>query len=301
MPYELKIPLEVFLILFVGLFSSRYLQAKGLSHWLYRRFSPLMRRFHIPPVFALVFFTSMAAGFAGEALLALAVKEGSVRREDLIPGLMLINFPVFFSFTPLVVAITLPLVGWVGLAYLAVQLSISLVVSLTGALIFWFRGLQESEEGAFVDTGSRTVADIARESFKMSLRVSLVVLVSLTVVHLLFSAGAMDKLKLLLSGIRFRCMGPDIAPIYLAHAFHIAAGAVVAGKLMARGLSPFKVLLGMVWGYVLGVPIRGITNIMPRYCAMYGVRDGVRAWFVVQVYRGAVGVVAALIICGVVC
>ena len=305
MPYFVKVPLEVFVILLGGLFVSRYLQGRGVAGWLESRFSPVFVRFGIPREFVLIFFTSLVAGFAGEALLALVLNEGRIDERELIPGLMFINFPVFFSFAPLVIAITVPLVGWVGLAYLCVQLFISLVVSLTGMLVFYRMrragsGRPVKSDLAEVAPEPKSAMEAFKESLRMSLRVSAVVMASLFVIHFLFKFGVMDVVKGFFSRIPLRCLSADVMSISLAHALHLAAGAVVAGRLMDLGLPPGKVLLGMVWGYVFGVPIRGLINILPRYTAMYGVKRGARAWMFVQLFRGMVGVVVGLILCGVV-
>ena len=293
-----KVPFEVFLILFLGVFIARYAEFRGFSKRVEEKFRGLFVLLGVPPQLITVFFISLLAGFAGEAMLSLMVSENRIDRRDVIPGLMFINFPIFFSFVPLVLAITVPLVGVVGLYYVVAQLAISLVITLTGVLWFKLRRGRDTSHSAseFLYSKEGGAKEAAKDAFRVSVKVSLVVFFAIALVHFLFKMGAVNYFIKLVSRVHFGCFPPKIMPISLAHALHLAAGAVVAGKLLPE-LKGKLVLLGMLWGYVLGTPVRGAVNILPRYCALFGVPQGVKAWLVVQLYRSMVGAAFAVMIC----
>lgn len=147
------------------------------------------------------------------------------------------------------------------------------------------------------NASNKNVKEIAKESFKVSLKVSLVVLFAVSAIHFLSEMGFVQLMIKAASRLDFRCFPHEVMPVSFAHALHLAAGAAVGGKLLAMGIPGKKILLGMLWGYVLGTPIRGAINILPRYCALFGVSRGFRAWCTVQLFRSLVGATFAICFC----
>ncbi len=297
-PFTLiRILFNVFSVLFVGVFVARLLDARGVTRGLEARFGPLLEAFHIPRPLVMAFFTAFFAAFASEALISLFVKEGRLEKEDIIPGLMLIDFPNFVSFAPLILAITVPLVGRAGLYYLMIQLSISAVMTTAGALAFSLRKRAHHTEVEPMDPAPCGVKGALKEAAFISLRVTFVVFVALCAVYVLSRLGVMEVALRKAACLRLPCLGPKVLPISVAHALHVAAGAAVARDMMARGLAAHLVALGMVWGYVLGTPFRGMRLGIPRYCALFGVKEGIKTWAVVQSLRCAVAALAAALMC----
>lgn len=292
-----KIVANVFVILFFGLLVAKLLDAKGASSRLEKRFGPFLRKMHIPGELVMAFFTAMFAGFAGEAFIASLVEERRLPEKMLVPGVMFIDFPNFFSFSPLILAITVPLVGMVGVYYLATQLFISLILTCTGAVLIYRMGEKNEYNSKKQNEQKRIdILKMLKDTLKVTLRVSLIVAVALCAVYALFYYGVIDRMLEVLASVGIPCLGSKALSISIAHAMHIAAGAAVAGKFLKAGLTPKAALAGMVWGYVLGTPIRGLRLVLPRYCSLFGLKNGVKTWLCVQLYRCFVAMCVALML-----
>ena len=299
MPLKLipRIVANVFVILFIGLSAAKLLDAKGASSGLERRFGPFLRKMHIPGELVMAFFTAMFAGYAGEAFIASLVEEKRIPEKMLVPGIMFIDFPNFFSFSPLVLAITVPLVGMVGVYYLAAQLFISLVLTCTGAVLIYRMGEKNAYAGRKHNQQKRIdILGILKDTLKVATKVSLIVAVALCAVYVLFYYGVINHMLKVLASVGIPCLGSKALSVSIAHAMHIAAGAAVAGKFLKAGLAPKAALAGMIWGYVLGTPIRGLRLVLPRYCSLFGWKNGVKTWLCVQLYRCFVAMCVALML-----
>ncbi|NPA15198.1 MAG: hypothetical protein GXO44_01465 [Deferribacteres bacterium] len=284
--FAVKTALKVFVILFVGLSGARYLERKGLSRILEKKFAGILKRAGIPEALIMPFVTAFFAGFAGEALVAISFEKGKITEKEIIPAMMLIDFPIYTSFVPLLTGITVPLAGKVGLMYIGLQLVVSFIMSLTGAFIFWIKKGKTAKQQVFtVEKLKSKKESIVKESLFISLRITGIVFVALVAISFLYKWGVINTITNLINHVKIPFFEPEMAPIAAAHAFHIAAAAAVAGKLVKEGLSPTTAVLGMMWGNLIGTPIRGARLVIPRYSAMFGFRRGVKIWLINQGYR----------------
>ncbi len=285
----LKTSLKVFFIIFFGLTGARYLEKKGLAERLEKKFSKNLKALGIPDYMIFPFITAFFAGFAGEALVALAFEQKKIKENELIPCMMLIDFPLYFSFVPLLLGITVPLAGKVGLYYIGLQLTVSLIMTCTGVLIFYLRKKSSNrikDAISHIPYPEKTEEkNIVKDSLRVSVKITVIVFTALVLVSILYKMGLINLITKAINHIHVPFFKPEMAPITAAHALHIAAAAAVAGKMVSKGLDPFTATLGMMWGNFVGTPIRGMRLVIPRYAGMFGTKRAVKLWCINQVYR----------------
>ncbi len=296
--FAIKTAFKVFIILFFGLSGARYLEKKGFSHVLERKFSKILKKLGIPDALIMPFVTAFFAGFAGEALVSISFEKGKLSEREIIPSMMLLDFPIYTSFVPLLIGITVPLAGKVGIMYIMLQLIVSFTMSLTGAFIFWIRKNNKAPYD-LVTSESKTFKrkdNILMESLIISFKITCIVFAALVAVSFLYKWGVIKAITKAINRVRIPFFEAKMAPIAAAHAFHIAAAAAVAGKLVKEGLSPITAVLGMMWGNFIGTPIRGARLVIPRYSAMFGFKRGIKLWCVNQGYRAFLVFVVIVIV-----
>ena len=268
---------KVTLMVFGGVMLGKILEERGWTRF-FRHFTrPILKFARLPLYCEGALITSLVSGFAGDALLSLQYRDKNLNARQVILATMILNLPLFISFVPLLVGIVYPLTGWVGLVYLATQITASLglmaVATGIGRLTFpppnndQPEGAQGESMNPIPQVLKRATTDAAKVTFRILLIAGPIMGLVFYLVDIGFFQGLQQSIA---SHIRFPGLPPQALAITAAHALHIAGGAAVAGGLLKANLvTPKEALLAMILGNVIGTPFRNLRMALPRYLALY--------------------------------
>ncbi len=293
--------IKVAIMVFGGVILGKVMEEKGWTRFFRRVTRPILKAAHLPLCCEGALVTALVSGFAGDALLSLHYRDRELSPREVVLASMILNLPLFLSFVPLLIGIVYPLTGWVGLAYLATQVTASLGLMVAAMVIGHFafppppRNEPPSKEEGDSIPITRVLVKAMRDAGQVTFKILIIAGPIMGLVFYLVNMGFFQGLqKSLISRIHFPGLSPQALAITAAHTLHIAGGAAVAGGLLkAHLVSPKEALLAMVLGNVIGTPFRSIRMALPRYLALYPPRlaitiilctQGVRVLMVLGVY-----------------
>lgn len=258
-----------------GVFTGKVMEEKGWFRFFALLTRPLLKLARLPQCCSSAIVMAFASGYAGEALLSLHYRDGELSKVQVVVASMILNLPLYLSFIPLLIGIIYPLAGWPGMVYLAVQLLTSLFLMglalLASPHLFpeWEEGEEELPERRV--SLRKVVLISAKDAIFVTAKILLITGPVMGLTFLLVNMGFFQGLQeSILAYIKFPGLSPQGLTISVAHAFHIAGGAAVAGSLLKAHLIGAKeVVLAMMLGNVIGTPFRSLRLALPRYMALY--------------------------------
>lgn len=293
--------IKVALMVFGGVILGKVLEERGWTRFFRHLTRPILRFARLPMYCEGALITSLVSGFAGDALLSLQYRDNNLTAKQVTLATMILNLPLFLSFVPLLVGIVYPLTGWVGLAYLATQITASLGLMAVATVISHFtfpppdndriEAAQMESMRPMLYVLKRATTDAAKVTFRILLIAGPIMGLVFYLVNVGFFQGLQQSIA---SHIHFPGLPPQALAITAAHALHIAGGAAVAGGLLkAHLVTPKEALLAMVLGNVIGTPFRSLRMALPRYLALYPPKlaiaivlytQGIRCFVVLLIY-----------------
>jgi hypothetical protein len=277
----------------VGLFLGMVIESAGLTARLGRAAAPLLRfgrlRDPAPLAFTVSFFSSVTAG----ALLANAYQDKAISRRELVLSALILTFPAFFTHLPSMLFTITPLVGRLGIYYLAILLAADLL--RTSAYLVYGRlrlppppppeTMPEARPSPswpqiLTDTGAK---------FLSRLHKILVITIPVFVAVFLAQEGGLfdllrDRLTLLLKGTQIPVQALSILIFSLAA--ETTGGFAAAGALLeSSALSPPAVLLTLLLGTILASPMRALRHQLPYYLGVFSPQLGLRLMILAQLFR----------------
>ena len=292
------------IMVWLGVFGGRLLEESGNATFIHRLTRPLTRFAKLPPFCGTAMTSAFFAGFSGDALLGGFFKENRISERQVILASMMLNLPFYISFIPMLVGIVYPLMGHVGLVYLAIQVGVSAGVTIVAVIVGHFLH-GDVESAGVVDTLfpqplplTEAARKASREAFRMTLRIMLIAAPILAAVVLLVEHNLFSWLQQAIPAwVKIPGVPPVGLPGVVAQGFHISSGAAVTGSVLhLRLITPKQALLIMLVGNLLGTPFRSLRIMLPTYLAVYGRRVGIRVLFSVQGVRVCLVMVAYLLV-----
>jgi hypothetical protein len=292
---------KVAVMVFGGVVLGKVIEEKRWTRF-FRVFTrPILKTAHLPIYCEGALITALISGYAGDALLSFHYREGKLSAQQAILSSMILNFPLFLSFIPLIIGIVYPLMGWAGLIYIGCQILASFGLMLTAMATGRLKFPPETwEDDKNNDQGPlppiyKVLKRALRESFYITFRIILITAPVMGLVFYLVNVGFFQDLqRALASHLLFPGLSPSALTVSAAHAVHIAGGAAVAGALLQGGIITTKeAVLSMLLGNAVGTPFRSLRLNFPRYAALYPTRlalsiilttQGVRVVMVLLIY-----------------
>ena len=284
--------LRLSLAIGVGLLLGIFIENANLTARLGRVFAPFLRFGHLKEPSAAAFTAAFFSSVAASTLLMNAYKDGIISRRELVISALILTFPAFFAHLPSMFFIITPLVGVLGVYYLAILLGGDIL--RTGAYLLYSRLTLPPYEPALAPPASRETTwkeiwQATTGKFLSRLYTILVITIPVFVAVFLAQEGGLftwvnRQLTVLLKGTQVPVEAVSILVFSLAA--EATGGFAAAGALLSsQALSPAAVLFTLILGTIISSPMRAIRHQLPFYLGVYTPNLGLRLMILSQVFR----------------
>jgi len=284
--------LRLSLAIGVGLLLGIFIENANLTARLGRVFAPFLRFGHLKEPSAVAFTTAFFSAVAASTVLMNAYQDRVISRRELMISALTLTFPAFFAHLPSMFFIITPLVGVLGLYYLAILLGGDILRTTAYLLVGRFT-LPPYQPVALAPASQpsswKEVWQATRDKFFTRLYSILVITIPVFVAVFLAQEGGLftwlkNHLTLLLKGSQIPVEAVSILIFSLAA--EAAGGFAAAGALLAgQALSPAAVLFTLILGTIISSPMRAIRHQMPFYLGVYTPKLGLRLMILSQLFR----------------
>ncbi len=277
----------------VGLALGLFLENAGLTARVGRLAAPVLKFGHLREPSALAFTTAFFSAVSASAILMNAHQDQVISRRELMVSALILTFPAFFAHLPSMFFIITPLVGVLGVYYLAILLGADLLRTL--AYLLYGRLTLPPYRPAPVAAADlprapwRQVLRDTRQKFLTRLYNILVLTIPIFVAVFLAQEGGLfewlkEHLARVLAGIDLPVEAFSI--LLFALAAETTGGFAAAGALLTQGtLSPGTVLFTLILGTIISSPMRAVRHQLPFYLGIYTPALGLRLMILSQLFR----------------
>jgi hypothetical protein len=277
----------------VGLFLGMVIEGAGLTARLGRAAMPLLRFGHLRESSALAFTAAFLSAITASTVLMNAYRDQKIFRQELTVSALLLSLPTFFAHLPTMFFTITPLLGRLGIYYLAVLLAANLLRT-TGYLIYGRLTLPapprpETAPAPSAHPPWRVIWQETREKFLARLHTILVI--TIPVFAAVFLAQELGFFTLLRNLLTSTLRGTQIpvqalSILIFSLAAETTGGYAAAGAILQSGaMSPAAVLLTLLLGTILASPMRAVRHQLPYYLGVFTPRLGFRLMVLSQVFR----------------
>jgi len=277
----------------VGLLAGMVIESAGLTARLGSLAAPLLRFGHLREPSALAFTATFFSAISASTLLMNSYQDRAISRRELILSSLILTFPAFFAHLPTLFFTITPLLGLLGIVYLAILLAAD--VLRTAAYLLYGRlalpappvtppALQAHQPPSW--------SRIWQESWEKFLgRLHRILMITIPVYVAVFLAQEMGlfdalrlKLTLVLKGTQIPVQALSILAFSLAA--EATGGFAAAGAFLeSKALSPATVLLTLLLGTILSSPMRAVRHQLPYYLGVFTPSLGLRLMVLSQLFR----------------
>ncbi|MGQ9689540.1 MAG: hypothetical protein ACUVXF_12260 [Desulfobaccales bacterium] len=276
----------------IGLLLGIFIESADFTARLGRLFAPLLRFGHLKEPSALAFTSAFFSAVTASTVLMNAYQDGTISRRELVLSGLILTFPAFFAHLPTLFFIITPLVGVLGVYYLAILLGGD-VLRTAAYLLYGRLTLPPYQPRPLPPTGRQvTWGEIwraTRSKFISRLYAILIITIPVFVAVFLAQEGGLftllnERLAALLRGTPIPAEAVSILVFSLAA--EATGGFAAAGALLtAQALSPGAVLFTLLLGTIISSPMRAIRHQMPYYFGVYTPALGLRLMILSQFFR----------------
>lgn len=230
---------------------------------------------------SLALLAMVADATAGKSMLAAFYHGGTVRREEVVPALLMGTFPtvlgesLFRVHLPTAIVLLGPVIGGI---YTGLNILSTLIQTL-GAVI-WLNivgrkapGIMgEEEEPAPLTFGRQTLRAGVVKAVHPLRRIIPITVAATLLFFALYATGVVDLIAALFAPLLalIGVPGESIAAI-VAQALHFSAGYAVVGSLMTAGLlSTEQALITLIAGSMVVITMIYVKYSVPMYLALFG-------------------------------
>lgn len=202
--------------------------------------------------FTLSFFNTVVA----YSFLSQAWRERRIDDREVIALSLLISFPSVFNhlysfFIPFVI----PILGFLGLIYTCLRLTVALLKTTIGYLMI------EKGEGRIEFEGYES------KLHENVFRILMIMFLTYFVVDLAYRYGIFN---ILTERLIFLPINPSSLTIALITLFNVRSAIVLTANLVEKGLSYRWALIGLLLGNVISFSIRSAKHSLPLHLSLFG-------------------------------
>jgi hypothetical protein len=277
----------------VGLLAAMVIESAGLTARLGGLAAPLLRFGHLKVASALAFTAAFFSAISASTLLMNSYQDRAISRRELMLSALILTFPAFFAHLPTLFFTITPLLGRLGIVYLAILLGADLLRTLAYLIYGRLALPRPAASGRVLPAASPPtwshIWQDTREKFLARLNRILVITIPVYVaVFLSQEAGLFkalrDHLTLILKGTQIPVQALSILAFSLAA--EATGGFAAAGAFLeSRALSPAAVLLTLLLGTILSSPMRAVRHQLPYYLGVFTPSLGLRLMVLSQLFR----------------
>ncbi|HEX9884801.1 MAG TPA: hypothetical protein VGA79_12605 [Desulfobaccales bacterium] len=291
-PRLLRPLLTLTLAISVGLFLGMVIEAAGLTARLGRLTMPLLRFGHLREPSALACTAAFVSAISASTILMNAYRDQKISRQELTISALILTFPAFFAHLPTMFFTITPLLGALGIYYLAILLAgdvLRTLAYLSYGRLRLPRHPPAQTPAAAATPSLREIWRETREKFLARLHNILVITIPVYVaVFLAQELGLFEALRHSLTSVLRGTQIPvqALSILLFSLAAETTGGYAAAGAILEAGaLSPAAVLLTLLLGTILASPMRAVRHQLPYYLGVFAPGLGLRLMVLSQVFR----------------
>lgn len=292
-------------IVSVGSFIGVLIDESGILNKVNFLLKPIMTASGISATSASAVVTAFGSPRVANVMIAGACDKEEIKEKEMIRTAMIISFPAMLLHMRITAFILIPLLGWAGVAYIAMQFGAGLLTATFASLFF-----REKRDDLIETTSenvnkkikkSGTIFNRAFErSKKIILRIIKITVPCYIIVSILDNFGVFKKITLLLPTFLTNFLSAESMAVIGTHfsSIHLAASAASA-SLKEGSMTTVQVFVTLTIGYVLTVPIRVLRHTLPAALGIFPKKSGLIIVSLSQIIRivFAVTVIVITIIC----
>jgi hypothetical protein len=265
----------------LGLFGALVIEGAGWTHRLTILARPFMRWGHLSHEIGSAFTASFLSGTASLAMLAAFLRDGAMKRRDVVVAVLLDTFPSYFLHLPTTFFVILPLIGRAGIVYLLVTLGAALL-RFGAVLVYTHFALprQEISPGRPLERhGWKSLLQQAAKRLSARLtRILLIVAPVYLLMLLLSERGFFEWLRTVLAlEVGSRLLPVEgLSVVLLSLMAEVTSGYAAAGAMLESGtLTVSQTVLALVLGQIIGSPLRALRHQLPYYMGIFSPGMGI--------------------------
>lgn len=279
-------------VMFVSLFGIELLMQIGMMKYLRPVGRPVARLANLPSESAVTFLVGIGSMIAAHTMAAEFYTDKKLNRQELLATGVLNTVPFHIKETlTFQIPIVLPLLGprlcliYIAAFWTAALIKIFFVVGYGRIVIkpqlqrpdaFDSLTCNPDEEDCTPRTFKQLLADTWNARKKMFFRmVRLLALVTL-IIQLLLTSGLLQAVESLIAPLTSLLDLPAavIGPI-TAYIFSPTVGITYMSNLLnGNAVTPFQAIVALLAGGIIMIPVMRLRRTIPRYIAIYGVKNG---------------------------
>jgi len=292
--------LRIICMISLGIFFATLIEQVHIEKKLFFLLKILCKHTGLSTVGATAFITSFASPRAANTLLASACDEGTITKKEMILSALINSLGAWFAHMKIMAFIIVSLLGYIGLAYLGVQIVAIFLTMGTSFILLKKGGDQLSDTITEIKEKNKQhgfIKILLARNKKILLRVLSWTLPLYTIIYILNYNGFFEKLSTYLPQFVKTLLPPEAMAVIGIQFSGILQSASAASLLMKDDkLSSTQVFITLLLGYILSTPIRAIRHTLPSALGIFPGKTGLIIVAIIQGTRIIVALVILVII-----
>ncbi len=290
--YTARLVFKMGSVMFISLFGVEVLMQMGLMKYLRPVGKPVAKLANLPSESALTFLAAVGSMIAAHTMAAQFYQDGRLTDRELVVTGVLNTVPFHFKETlTFQLPIVLPLLGlelcliYITAFWLAGIIKLGFVIAYGRLKISRRDGLSDAFDlmecnPAEADCIRRSFFQLLKDAWntrkKMFFRMILLLAVVTLIVQLLMNSGLMQMIEKLIMPMAnlFSLPAAVVGPVS-AYIFSPIVGITFMSNLMNEQIvTHFQAIVALLAGGILMIPITRLRRTLPRYMAIFGIKNG---------------------------
>ncbi len=290
--YTAKLVLKMGSVMFVSLFGIEVLMQLGLMRYLRPIGKPVTKLARLPSESALTFLAGIGSMIAAHTMAARFYKDNKLTKQELIVTGVLNTVPFHFKETlTFQLPIVLPLLGvelcliYIAAFWMAGLIKLGFVITYGQLKIQRRHGLDDAfdlmecnpEDSDCVKRSfKQLLIDAWNTRKKMFFRMIILLTTVTMIVQLLLHSGMMQAFeRLILPLTSLFNLPPAVVGPVSAYILSPTVGITFMSSLMGENtVTQFQAIVALLAGGILMIPVTRLRRTLPRYMAIYGLKNG---------------------------
>jgi hypothetical protein len=290
--YTFRLVLKMGSVMFVSLFGIEILMQMGLMRYLRPVGKPVSRLANLPSESALTFLAAIGSMIAAHTMAAQFHQDGRLTDRELMLTGVLNTVPFHFKETlTFQLPIVLPLLGielcliYITAFWLAGLIKLGFVVIWGRLKIDPRKGLPDAFDAmecnpAETDCKKRSLLQIVKDAWHMRKKMFFRMIALLggvtLIVQILTNSGMMGMIEKLIKPLTaLFSLPPAVVGPVSAYIFSPTVGITFMSNLMAdMTVTDFQAIVALLAGGILMIPVTRLRRTLPRYMAIFGMKNG---------------------------
>ncbi|WP_459201407.1 nucleoside recognition domain-containing protein [Methanococcus sp. CF] len=273
--YTLRISAVVLLTIYI----VNYFVSKGLLEKISRYTSPVTKKLNLNSFLVSSILVSFFSPTVGYTMLADGIDEKELTETEVLAGTLANSFPAVLSHVlTYYVPVVIPILGYTGIIYVILRLSIAFMKSILGlaVLLMISRKSEKKVNNQLNNTNNKTSP--FEKTFKFARRFVPVMFVSMFLVLYLSKTGFFNVFSTIIMPVtNIFNLNPNTGILAITEIINVSAAMVMAGTFLNDAtLSQNEVLIGLIFGNIVAFSTRSVKHSIPLHFSLFGSKRGTK-------------------------